>query len=109
MFQCSGDSDRERPFPETGQSDRQFSLDSAGTAVRSCQQTHHPPRENWDRRLVSIDYYNNYMTNFHDNTFEIDGSMHHARVMRNIMINSASHPFCNQPAIGSAPPHYGSR
>ena len=48
----------------------------------------------------SIDFYNNYMTNFHDNAFEIDGSMHNVRVMRNMMINSASHPFCNQPAIG---------
>src|SRR5258706_3901144 len=42
------------------------------------------------------------MTNFHDNAFEIDGSMHNVRVMRNMMINSASHPFCNQPAIGGA-------
>src|SRR6185503_2614207 len=39
-------------------------------------------------------------TNFHDNAFEIDGSMHNVRVMRNMMVNSASHPFCNQPAIG---------
>ena len=61
---------------------------------------HYPPRKDWDRRPVSIDYYNNYMTNFHDNAFEIDGSMHNVRVMRNMMVNSASHPFCNQPAIG---------
>jgi hypothetical protein len=61
---------------------------------------HYPPREYWDRRPVAIDYYNNYMTNFHDNAFEIDGSMHNVRVMRNMMINSASQPFCNQPAIG---------
>ncbi len=60
----------------------------------------YPPREYWDRRPVSIDYYNNYMTNFHDNSFEIDGSMHNIRVMRNMMINSASQPFCNQPALG---------
>lgn len=40
------------------------------------------------------------MTNFHDNAFEIDGSMHNVRVMRNMMLNSASQPFCNQPAIG---------
>ena len=40
------------------------------------------------------------MTNFHDNPFEADGSMHNVRVMRNMMINSASHAFCNQPAIG---------
>jgi hypothetical protein len=61
---------------------------------------HYPPREYWDRRPVSIDFYNNYMTNFHDNAFEIDGSMHNVRVMRNMIVNSASHPFCNQPAIG---------
>ena len=61
---------------------------------------HYPPREFWDRRPVAIDFYNNYMTNFHDNAFEIDGSMHNVRVMRNMMVNSASHPFCNQPAIG---------
>jgi hypothetical protein len=61
---------------------------------------HYPPREYWERRPVAIDFYNNYMTNFHDNAFEIDGSMHNVRVMRNMMVNSASHPFCNQPAIG---------
>ncbi|MEO8593967.1 MAG: hypothetical protein ABI759_11660 [Candidatus Solibacter sp.] len=60
----------------------------------------YPPKEYWDRRPVSIDFYNNYMTNFHDNPFEIDGSMHNIRVMRNMMVNSASQPFCNQPALG---------
>ncbi len=60
----------------------------------------YPPKEYRDRRPVAIDFYNNYMTNFHDNAFEIDGSMHNVRVMRNMMVNSASHPFCNQPAIG---------
>jgi hypothetical protein len=60
----------------------------------------YPPREFWDMRTNSIDYLNNYMTNLHDNSFEIDGSMHNIRVMRNMMINSASQPFCNQPAIG---------
>jgi hypothetical protein len=60
----------------------------------------YPPREYRDRRPVSIDYYNNYMTNFHDDAFEIDGSMHNVRVMRNLMINSASQPLCNQPALG---------
>jgi hypothetical protein len=60
----------------------------------------YPPREYWDRRPVSIDFYNNYLTNFHDNAFEIDGSMHNVRVMRNMMLNSASHPMCNQPALG---------
>jgi hypothetical protein len=61
---------------------------------------YYPPRKDWRLRPVAIDYYNNYMTNFHDNAFEIDGSMHNVRVMRNMMLNSASHPMCNQPAIG---------
>jgi hypothetical protein len=60
----------------------------------------YPPRKFWNRRPVAIDIYNNEMTNFHDNAVEIDGSMHNVRVMRNRMLNSASHPFCNQPAIG---------
>ena len=34
---------------------------------------YYPPKSYWDRRPVSIDFYNNYMTNFHDNAFEIDG------------------------------------
>jgi len=60
----------------------------------------YPSREYWDRRPVAIDFYNNYMTNFHDNPFETDGGMHNVRVMRNMMINSASHAFCNQPSNG---------
>src|SRR3954463_4922660 len=60
----------------------------------------YPAKQYWDRRPVSVDYYNNYMTNFHDDAFEIDGSMHNIRVMRNMMINNASQPFCNQPALG---------
>ena len=60
----------------------------------------YPPREFWDRRPVAIDFYNNYLTNFHDNAIEIDGSLHNIRVMRNMMLNSASHPMCNQPAAG---------
>ena len=60
----------------------------------------YPPKEYWDRRPVAIDFYNNYMTNFHDNPFEADGGMHNVRIMRNMMINSASHAFCNQPSVG---------
>src|SRR6185312_335623 len=29
-----------------------------------------------------------------------DGGMHNVRIMRNMMLNSASHPFCNQPDLG---------
>lgn len=60
----------------------------------------YPPKAFWSRRPVSIDFYNNLMTNFHDNPFETDGGMHNIRVMRNLMLNSASHAFCNQPSLG---------
>lgn len=60
----------------------------------------YPPREYWDRRPVSIDIYNNYITNAHDNSIEMDGSMHNIRIMRNVLINSASHPMSTQPSGG---------
>jgi hypothetical protein len=60
----------------------------------------YPTKDAWDKRPVAIDFYNNYMTNFHDNPFETDGSLHNIRVLRNMMINSASHAFCNQPVNG---------
>jgi len=60
----------------------------------------YPPRNYWDRRPVAIDFYNNLLSNFHDNPIETDGGMHNIRVMRNLMLNSASHAFCNQPALG---------
>ncbi len=60
----------------------------------------YPTREFWDRRPVAIDFYNNYITNSHDNPIEADGSMHNIRVMRNMLINHPSHAFCNQPTLG---------
>lgn len=60
----------------------------------------YPPKPYWDRRPVAIDFYNNILSNFHDNPIEADGGMHNVRVMRNLMVNSASHAFCNQPSIG---------
>ena len=60
----------------------------------------YPPREHWDRRPNAIDIYNNYITNAHDNSIEMDGSMHNIRVMRNMLINSASHPMSTQPSGG---------
>jgi hypothetical protein len=60
----------------------------------------YPPKEFWDLRPVSIDVYNNLMDNFHDNPFEADGSLHNYRIMRNLILNSASHGFCNQPTLG---------
>ena len=61
---------------------------------------HYPPREFWDRRPVAIDFYNNYITNSHDNPIEADGSMHNIRILRNMLINHPSHALCNQPALG---------
>ncbi len=40
------------------------------------------------------------MTNAHDNSIEMDGRMHNIRVMRNMLINSASHPMSTQPSGG---------
>jgi hypothetical protein len=60
----------------------------------------YPPEKYWDLRPVAIDVYNNYMDNFHDNPFEADGSLHNYRIMRNLMLNCASHGFCNQPTLG---------
>jgi hypothetical protein len=60
----------------------------------------YPPRQFWDRRPVAIDVYNNYITNAHDNSIEMDGSMHNIRLMRNVLINSASHPMSTQPSVG---------
>ena len=60
----------------------------------------YPTREYWDKRPVAIDFYNNYITNSHDNPIEADGSMHNIRIMRNMLINHPSHAFCNQPTLG---------
>jgi hypothetical protein len=60
----------------------------------------YPTREHWDRRPVAIDFYDNYITNSHDNPIEADGSLHNIRIMRNMLINHPSHAFCNQPALG---------
>lgn len=60
----------------------------------------YPTQEYWGRRPVAIDFYNNYISNSHDNPIETDGGMHNIRVMRNMLINHASHAFCNQPALG---------
>ena len=56
----------------------------------------YPPREHWDRRPVAIDFYNNIITNSHDNPIETDGSLHNVRVLRNLFINHPSHAFCSQ-------------
>jgi hypothetical protein len=60
----------------------------------------YPTPDHWDERPVAIDFYNNYITNSHDNPIETDGGMHNIRVMRNMLINHPSHAFCNQPSLG---------
>lgn len=60
----------------------------------------YPTREYWDLRPVAIDFYNNYITNSHDNPIEADGGMHNIRILRNMLINHPSHVFCNQPTLG---------
>ncbi len=60
----------------------------------------YPPREFRDRRPVAIDFYNNLITNSHDNPIETDGSLHNVRVLRNLFINHPSHAFCSQPVLG---------
>jgi hypothetical protein len=60
----------------------------------------YPTREYWDRRPVAIDFYNNIISNSHDNPIEADGSMHNIRILRNMLINHPSHVFCNQPTLG---------
>ena len=60
----------------------------------------YPPREYRDRRPVAIDFYNNIITNSHDNPIETDGSLHNVRVLRNLFLNHASHAFCSQPVLG---------
>ncbi|HET6980696.1 MAG TPA: hypothetical protein VFI53_01075, partial [Myxococcaceae bacterium] len=60
----------------------------------------YPPEEFWDRRPVALDWIGNYMTNFHDNAFEADGSLHNVRFLRNFIVNTASHGYCNQPTLG---------
>ena len=54
----------------------------------------------WDRRPVAIDFYDNYITNCHDNPIETDGSMHNIRVHAEHADQPASHAFCNQPTLG---------
>jgi len=73
---------------------------SVATGADIADGPHYPPREYWDLRPVSIDFYNNYITNSHDNPIEADGGMHNIRIMRNMLINHPSHAFCNQPALG---------
>lgn len=53
-----------------------------------------------DRMFVSIDIYNNFITNMHDNFIEADGAMYNIRVFRNFCINAAAHALSQQTLFG---------
>jgi hypothetical protein len=58
------------------------------------------PRVPRDRMPVSIDIYNNDVSNVHDNCFEADGAMHNIRVFRNRCFNTATGGMSPQPIFG---------
>ena len=49
---------------------------------------------------MSIDFYNNDMTNMGDNCMEADGGAHNIRVFRNRCVNTAAGALGAQPIIG---------
>lgn len=53
-----------------------------------------------DRMPVSIDVYNNEISNMHDNCFEADGAMHNIRIFRNRCFNVATGGMSPQPIFG---------
>ena len=57
----------------------------------------HPIR---DRMPVSIDFYNNDVSNMHDNCIETDGAMYNVRVLRNRCINIAEQALSEEPLMG---------
>jgi len=53
-----------------------------------------------DGMFVSIDIYNNFITNVHDDFIEADGAMYNIRVLRNLCMNSAYHGLSSQTLYG---------
>jgi hypothetical protein len=53
-----------------------------------------------DKRFVSTDIYNNFITNVHDDCIEADGAMHNIRVLRNVCLNAAGNAFSTQTLYG---------
>jgi len=53
-----------------------------------------------DRMPVSIDFYNNDISNVHDNCFEADGGMRNVRIFRNRCFNAATGGMSPQPIFG---------
>ena len=58
------------------------------------------PNPIWDRLPVSIDFYNNDITNVDDNCIEADGAAHNIRVFRNRCFNDAHRALSTQPVFG---------
>ncbi|MBN1848989.1 MAG: hypothetical protein JW932_10425 [Deltaproteobacteria bacterium] len=53
-----------------------------------------------DRMFVSIDIYNNFLNNLHDDFIEADGAMYNIRVLRNLCINSGTNGLSQQTLYG---------
>ena len=53
-----------------------------------------------DRTFISIDIYNNFITNMHDNFIEADGAMYNIRVLRNYCLNAAGNALSQQTLYG---------
>jgi hypothetical protein len=51
-------------------------------------------------RPVSLDFYNNYISNVADNCIETDGATHNIRVLRNVCINNGHGSLSSQPVYG---------
>jgi len=59
-----------------------------------------PYKANPDRLPVSIDFYNNDVTNVEDNCIETDGGAHNIRVFRNRCFNNGNRALSVQPMFG---------
>jgi hypothetical protein len=53
-----------------------------------------------DRLFRSIDIYNNFITNVHDDFIEADGAMYNIRILRNLCMNSATNGLSQQTLYG---------
>jgi hypothetical protein len=53
-----------------------------------------------DKMFVSNDFYNNFITNVHDDCIEADGNMYNARVMRNVCMNAGTNGLSTQTLFG---------
>jgi len=58
------------------------------------------PNPTRDRLPVSVDFYNNDITNVDDNCIEADGAAHNIRILRNRCFNQAHRALSVQPGFG---------